>query len=149
MKKAILLFCVALFFLLSGCAKKQQEPKIITEESSVKYKYGVYEISFSEELLYNHSVGNDWQIDCLCDGVSIYENNKWTVPLDTEKSIQVNVTVTEADNFPDVSSASFLVTLKDNFKISEILTVTENKGKYTNNTAQWKVACNVKLIEKK
>ncbi len=142
MRKVLLIWCAVLALSLTGCTwQTKQTP-------DPRYTSGVYELSISASLLYNDSVGNNWRKAYTCEGVAIASGKRWTVPLDTVKTVVIEVTVTESDKRPDVGFGCLSVDLVDGFKTSTFVTVTENRGRYTGNTAQWKITCRVSLVDK-
>ena len=68
--------------------------------------------------------------------------------LDTTKTLTINATVTESDEWPESGSASLRIILKDGFETSTTITVTENKGRYKGNKAQGKITCKAQLVKK-
>ncbi len=154
MKKFIFLLCGFLLLTLSSCTEQTNlsadKSSIIAfmTESEQTYTDGVYELAIFSELINNDSVGNDWKEEYSCEGSVISSGNRWTIPLDTTKAVKIKATITEFDDWPDTESAFISVVLKDGFETYSTITVTENKGRYTGNTANWKITCAVKLIEK-
>ena len=135
MRRIAVLFCViATLFSISGCKKD--------------YTHGVYEVTITASIISNNSVGNDWQKTYTSEGRTIASGEQWTVPLDTTKTLTINATVTESDEWPESGSASLRIILKDGFETSTTITVTENKGRYKGNKAQWKITCKAQLVKK-
>ena len=135
MRRIILIIFVCFLFLnFSGCKKN--------------YTHGIYEVSITAYQLSNDSVGNSWRKVYNCDGREINSGERWTIPLNIERNLIIDVTITENDKWPDIGRSALSVVLKDGFKTSEIITVIENKGRYKGNKAQWKIICEVELIEK-
>ncbi len=133
-RMAVLAWFVATLFLFSGCQKNDTN--------------GVYEVVISEKCLFNHSVGREWKKVYTCDGKEIDGRTRFTVPLDTVKTVTVCATFTEEDKWPDVAWDSFEVLLQDGFETASTLTVTENKGRFKGNQAGWEINCKVRLIQK-
>ncbi len=125
-----------------GCT---EQPKQVTDPI---YTNGVYEVSISASLRHNNSVGNDWRKVYTCEGSTISSGKRWTVPLDTVKTVVIDATITEGDKWPDVGSGSLSVDLVDGFESSTSITITENKGRYKGNTAEWEITCSVALVDK-
>ncbi|MBQ7288783.1 MAG: hypothetical protein IJW78_03530 [Clostridia bacterium] len=134
MRRGIALFCVVVTLLcLVGCQKKQT--------------YGVYEVIITETLIANHSVGNEWQITYTCDGKAIVSGEQRTAPLDEVQTLTIDATVTEVDKLPDTGQGALAVILKDGFSTSTVVTITENKGCYYGQEAEWEITCEVKLLQ--
>ena len=135
MRKIAVFLCVIITLLsFSACQKD--------------YTHGVYEVTITSTEIFNNHVGNNWYERYSCDGKPFVNGEKWTVPLGTAQTLTIDVTVTENDVWPDVGYSSLSVDLKEAFKTSTIVTVTENKGRYKGNCAQWEINCTVKLVKK-
>lgn len=115
------------------------------EEEPV-YTEGVYELYIVESLLHNDSVGNDWQRIYTCNGEPIEHGKRWTIPLDTTETFIIEITITKNDKWPDTGSGTLSLSLVDSFEASVIINISENKGRYKGNTAQWQITCGVKLM---
>lgn len=138
-KFAVFLCLVATLLSLFGCEKK---------EIQKNYTHGVYEVTISGYQLYNNHIGNDWEMLYMCDNRRISSGERWTLPLGMEKTITIDITLTECDLWDDIGFGSLSVVLKDDYKTSTTVTVIENKGRYKGNKAQWEITCLVKLVEK-
>lgn len=135
MKKIIIFMCViAIMFSFCGC------------ESN--YTHEVYEVEITAEEIYNHHVGNDWKKYYSCNGENIKSGDRCTIPRGKNETRKIDITIMEEDKWPDVETDSITVSLEDNFTTSATILVTENKGKYKGNSAQWKITCKVKLVDK-
>ena len=153
MRKSGLFLCVILVLFLMGCTRQTELYPTVTggevlHTNEPIYKNGVYEVNLSASLVQNNSVGNDWETVFTCDGLQITNRKRWTVPLDIVKTVVVDATITERDKWPDIASGSLCVDLVDGFSTSIFITITENKGKYEGNTAEWEITCTVAFIEK-
>lgn len=113
-----------------------------------EYTYAVYEVIITEDLKFNHSVGNEWQIVYMCGDRTIESGEKWTVPIDSTEAIKIKISITEKDAQSDNSQGSLTVALRDDVKKSTTITVTENMGRFKGNTAQWEITCRVRLVNK-
>ncbi len=135
MKKIAVFLCVVtIMFSLCGC-----------EEN---YTHGVYQVTITATEVYNDSVGSDWQKVYSCNGRVINSGECWTVPLDTAEIVTIVATITERENYPDTACGSLSVRLEDGFKTNTNIIVKEDRGRYAGNTAQWDIACSVKLVNK-
>ena len=88
---------------------------------------------------YNH-VGNEWYKYFSIDNIQVKSGDKITVTLG--ESIEIYTSFTEDDKVPDVGSAWDNVALtqnyiKNGFSITQTIYVTENRGRYSGNTAVW------------
>ena len=152
MKKiAVVLLSVAVLFSFSSCKDKCTFDEIketdIVDISS-DYTHEVYELEITATNVFNHSVGRSWQTDYTCEGREVHSGERWTVPSGTAKTLTIGAVLTEEDTYPDVGSSFLSVVMRDGFETTTAVTVTENKGRYRGNQAEWNVSCKVKLIEK-
>jgi len=101
------------------------------------------QISFTKDLEYNNSVGNEWIFDIEINGNKFNNNeNSKTLSFKTNDKLKINAKVIEADNISDVGRNSIEIDLKkldlskkNTFEIPVI--VRENRGRYSGNTAMW------------
>ncbi len=135
MKKLLILLCLVAALLTFP---------VYSEE----YTHGIYKITFSENLISNDSVGNDWTVSYTCDEKPIADGETLTVPLNDPTTKVIDITITEKDKIPDIGRGSVSVTFNGESEINTIVTVTENGGRYQGNKAQWKIMCNAELIKK-
>lgn len=136
MQKRFLVFAGILGLLSVSCACQRKAPT-----------HNVYMLSFETKQLSNHSVGNNWRFAYTCDGEIVSDGKEWTVPIGTDKIVELRVVITEQDKSPDIGEGTLMVSLSDGFATSELITVTEDKGRYTGNTAQWEITCQVTFVK--
>lgn len=111
-----------------------------------------FEIAFSNPLLIqNNHVGNEWQQFFIINSnsYSIYTSHNFELP---NGSFPIQVVVVEEDGKPDIGSTTVLIdprelTIQKQMKYEVVVTVTENGGRYKDNTAQWELSFTVKFIE--
>lgn len=140
MPKWVCIVCGVLM-LLTGCAK-QTPPSVETmhtEES--KPTDAVYTLNFTETLLHNDSVGNDWEIIYTCDGRPVADGERFAVPVDTIQNLTIDVTIIEKDKRSDIGCGALTAVLRDGRTSSVTVTVAENGGRYRNRTARWEISC--------
>ena len=133
-KIAVFVCIVAILLSFFGCKKN--------------YTHGVYEVTIESECISNASVGNEWKRVYKCGSEIVKSGEKWTVPLNINKTVKIDATITERDAWDDVGYGFLNVVLRDGFETSSTITVKENKGRYKGNKALWKVSCDVKLVDK-
>ncbi|MBQ8001159.1 MAG: hypothetical protein IJ298_08195 [Ruminococcus sp.] len=141
-KIAVFLCVVATLLSFLGCQEEH------TYERQKNYTHGVYKLTITASEISNDSVGNDWRKSYSCDDRTIFSGEQWIVPLDATETVIIDAVITEVDKCSDVGYGSLCVVLTDGFKTSTTITVTENKGRYKGNKAQWKISCKVTLVEK-
>ena len=141
MKKFFSMIC-ALVIGLVGCSV--QEVEVQTTPT-----HNVYEMNITATQLSNDSVGREWSKTYWCKGEAIESKTRWTVPIGETSVLEVDIMITEHDKFPDVGRGALAVELSNGFESSTIITVTENKGAYKGNQAQWEIVCKVVLVGEK
>lgn len=94
----------------------------------------------SVELVENNHVGNEWYTEGLINGKSIQEGESVTLNLKSTGSITLKALAEEQDSIPDEGSKSATIKVSSIGKsLSKSLkvVVTENRGRYSGNTAEW------------
>ena len=139
---------VALTFSMPEAAKAQATAKPTakptekpTKKPSTKAK--TMEVDATATCSDYNSVGNNWTYVFYVNGKKIGANSK--VELTAGDEITVKAIVTDNDKSPDVgtNNSKHTVTekeIKDGFTINFNVKVRENKGRYTGNTATWKIS---------
>lgn len=117
-------------------------------------------MTVEEELVYNNSVGNDWDnwYSVRYRGEKYYcdPGESITIPYYIGDEIEIHSYVEEADSYPDITYYSNW----DSFSAEEAtegvsrgwvhtLTVRENRGSYIGNTAQWEVTFRFSIAAEK
>lgn len=98
----------------------------------------------SIDLMYNESVGNEWSFAADIDGTKVAEGKEVEVVTTPNDNISVDAVAEEYDSVPDIGGMSRLIDIRDlqldqkNIYPIEV-TVTENKDRYSGNTAKWEV----------
>ena len=122
--------------LLTACKKE------------IVYTHAVYEVTITATEIYNNSVGTDWKKVYTCNDKIVESGDTWTVPLNTKETITIDIEITEVDKWSETGKGSVSVVLQDQYETSTTITVTENKGKYKGNQAEWEVVCKVSPAQK-
>ena len=110
-----------------------------------------FELTCSTYCVYNNSVGNDWKWDVVCnDNITINENEKIILHAPPDK-LNMNFEVTEIDSCSDTAQGSFDFSTKmskwDTISKTEKLIVTEDRGRYSGNTAEWEICITIRRIK--
>lgn len=150
MKRFLGLFLVLV--LLAGCSQK--EVQLPTTKLDVSLQggtettspYNVYKMVFSTTLIHNNSVGNDWRFSYYYEDSPVHSGREWSIPKGIIETIPIDIVVTERDKSSDVGKAKVKVALLDGYETTTTVTVTEDKGRYARNTAQWQITCRVRRI---
>jgi len=96
----------------------------------------------SVKLDYNNSVGNEWGYSFFANEEEINSGRSISLPLAKGDSLQLEAYATEFDKVPDNGSDSLSYSyseLKNNssFTANMNVVVSENRGRYSGNTASW------------
>ena len=97
----------------------------------------------SADLVENNSVGNSWSFEAKINGKKIKQGRKVNITATVNDKISLSASAKEHDFISDIGSGSISVNTKDlalpkkNTYPMDV-TVTENKGEYSGNTAMWK-----------
>ncbi|MFP4974269.1 hypothetical protein ACE6ED_02605 [Paenibacillus sp. CN-4] len=107
------------------------------------------EVTFvSAELIDNQHVGNEWWWGGYVDGEEIEEGDSVTVSVPASGKITLTAEAQEQDKVPEEGSSEATVKLsslgKNTVKKTLDVTVTENRGRYSGNTATWRFVFEIK-----
>lgn len=102
------------------------------------------------ELVDNDHVGNEWVVAGFVNGKSISEGERMTFTVKSTSSITLKAVAEEQDKIPDKGTKSKTIKVSSLSKKSTeselVVTVTENRGRYSGNTAEWKFIFAVKKV---
>ncbi|WP_337100017.1 hypothetical protein [Paenibacillus sp. YIM B09110] len=110
---------------------------VSAEAKTVKLKVTLV----SMELVENNHVGNEWYAAAYVNGKEVKTGSTVTLTLKTTDSIKLKAYAEEQDKIPESGTATLSVKAANVTKtISKSLkvTVTENRGRYSGNSADWK-----------
>ncbi len=107
---------------------------------------GIYLIKTDLNMISNDSVGNNWVTSVLCDG-RLFDGEEELVA-ELNSSVTVTARVAEQDDIPDCGGGSVDLILKNGASAAKVITVQENRGRYSGNKAQWKLKCTVTLLSR-
>jgi len=94
----------------------------------------------SAELVENNSVGNEWAIGASVNGKDLEGGSSVTLNLKSTGTLKLEAIAEEQDKIPDYGSKSTNVKLSSFSKSTNktlSVVVTENRGRYSGNTATW------------
>lgn len=106
---------------------------------------GVYTVTIKRTMKSNHHVGDFWKFSCKRDGNEYNSGTQFQAALNSTESF--SFTIMESDDVPEYGSTSMDITLSDGYTRTTYVTVTENRGKYSGNKAEWEFVITVSLIE--
>jgi len=95
----------------------------------------------SVELVENNSVGNEWVTIGYVNGKEIEVNSPTTLKLKSSDTIKLKAYAEEQDKVPDKNAKEITVkvsSIKKSLDKPITVTVKENRGRYSGNTAEWK-----------
>lgn len=134
-----IVFLVAVVLLALFFDKPNQE----TTESDAK----TYKVTYSADLVYNNSVGEEWSTLCKFEGALVENNGTFQAH---DNSFYMTVSATERDDGKS-DQGSTRITFSNINKGEEqtknaYVIVTEDSGRFIGNTAKWKFTVTVKRI---
>ncbi|MEK0317252.1 hypothetical protein [Cohnella sp. 56] len=106
-------------------------------EKNVKIKVTVVEI----KLVENNHVGNEWYTAASVNGKEVSAGSSVTLTLKPSAMIQLKAYAQEQDKIPEDDTATASVKASSITKTTTkalSVVVTENRGRYSGNTATWK-----------
>ncbi|WP_027084416.1 hypothetical protein [Cohnella panacarvi] len=93
------------------------------------------------ELVENNHVGNEWATSGIINNKEILEGDSIILDMKSTDSIKIKAKASELDKIPDSGSGSTSIKVsaitKKTTKTLKV-TVKENRGRYSGNTAEWK-----------
>jgi hypothetical protein len=95
----------------------------------------------SVELVENNHVGNEWETAAYVNGKEVQKGKSITLSLKATDSIKLKAYAEEQDKIPESNSANVAVKVSSITKTTNKtlkVVVTENRGRYSENTAEWK-----------
>ena len=112
--------------------------KTITVIPTSKYM----KVRISANCISNNHVGNDWWYSYKVNGNLV--NSGDIIPIKVNSKLSVSSMIVENDSVPDEGKASYSLTVNQDywecgFYIEQTIYVTENRGRYTGNSATWYV----------
>ena len=103
----------------------------------------------SAELVENNHVGNEWWSGGNINGKEIGKGQSMVLSLKSTDTIRIKAEAQEQDKYPDDGEASTTIKLSALSKTvnkSLNVTVVENRGRYTGNTAKWKFIFKIQKV---
>ena len=120
-------------------------PKVTPAPVAEKFKVT---ISYSAKIASNDHVGNSWTTYIEVGDTTIKKGKSAKVEVTGEDTIKIYCTAIENDKIPDEGSVTIEVPIKDLKKgkntYKSSVTVTENRGRYSGNQAEWNFTVTVK-----
>lgn len=101
----------------------------------------------SVEQTENNHVGNEWYTAAYVNGKEIEEGSTITLTLKTSESIKLKAYAEEQDKIPEDGTESLSIKASSVTKTIDkdlVVEVTENRGRYSGNTAEWKFSFKIK-----
>lgn len=95
----------------------------------------------SAELTENNHVGNEWYTVASANGKEIAEGDSVVLTLKSTDSVKLKAYAEEQDKIPDSASEAASIKVVNITKTTTKtlkVTVVENRGRYSGNTATWK-----------
>lgn len=114
------------------------------ENNLVGYTTNVYRVNMYAYMQSNNSVGNDWSYARYCNGQSVHDGFEITNASGDYATVEMYIT--ENDSYPDSGYGSTSIVLQDGYTTSFNITVVENRGRYSGNTATFTVDVSVSFL---
>ncbi|CAI6082944.1 hypothetical protein [Cohnella sp. JJ-181] len=114
-------------------------------EKSVKIKVTVVSV----ELVENNHVGNEWYTEASVNGKAVSDGSSVTLTLKPSAAIKLEAYAQEQDKIPEEDTATASVKASSITKTTNkalSVTVTENRGRYSGETATWKFTFKMQKI---
>ena len=103
----------------------------------------------SAELTENNHVGNEWATLFYVNDTSLEAGESLELKLKKTEKVFLEAYAEEQDKIPDVGSEEYSIKAKDikkTIKKSLTVTVTENRGRYSGNTATWTFSFTIEKV---
>ncbi|SFJ49101.1 hypothetical protein SAMN02799624_04712 [Paenibacillus sp. UNC496MF] len=100
-------------------------------------------------LAQNDHVGNEWRTGGYVNGKEVPEGGSVTLNVKSTDAIKLLAEAQEQDKYPDDGQASAAVKVSSVTKSLDkalSVTVTENRGRYSGNTAKWTFAFKIQRV---
>lgn len=104
----------------------------------------------SSELIENNHVGNEWVTEAKVNGIVIKEGDNRVLSLKPSSSLTLGAEAEEQDKIPDSGKAVKKVkasTLSGEKEYILNVSVVENRGRYSGNTAKWRFVFKVEKLK--
>jgi len=103
----------------------------------------------SIDLVENNHVGNEWVFGCKVNKKALQEGDSIVINTTSTGKITIVSTAEEIDSVPDTGSKTLTVSVGKlkagkNNTYTSLVTVTENRGRYSGNKAVWKFTYGIK-----
>lgn len=141
MKKRI----ISLFLIVCMLVNLNILPSSAAGTSKVKVAVKLQAI----DLVENNHVGNEWVFECKVNKKDLQEGDSLIINTTSTGKITIVSTAEEIDSVPDIGSKTLTVSvgkLKANKSntYTSLVTVTENRGRYSGKKAVWKFTYSIK-----
>lgn len=138
-KTAKVLFCMVLLLIVTV------QP-LAAAGKTVKLK-----VTFvSAKLVENNHVGNEWWSGAYVNGKELKGGGSLVLTLKPADSVKLKAKVSEQDKYPDNGEANVSVKASSVIKSmnkSLSVTVTENRGRYSGETATWSFSFKIEKVK--
>lgn len=116
-------------------------PKPSNTTSQIASNRITYTVTASAKMLENNSVGKEWSYYFEINGKPVGANKGVAINVKKGESIPFYVQIVEHDSIDDIGTHSGTITATEgSFYVDDIyVTVRENRGRYTGNTARFRV----------
>ena len=116
------------------------------EGNLVEFVINVYRVNMYAVMNSNNSVGNDWSYDRYYNGSYVHDG--FEVSGEPGSTVTVGMDITENDKSPDSGYDTVSISLENGYQTSFDITVREDRGRYSGNTATFTVYVSVTYLRR-
>ncbi|MBE6774153.1 MAG: hypothetical protein E7544_08005 [Ruminococcaceae bacterium] len=119
----------------------------VSVKSDTDTDCNLYKINISANCISNNSVGKDWVQIFSINDQQIKNGDKISISKDISE-VNFKIYVEESDDsLPDIATKEIILNLESKEATTTSLIVTENKGRFSGNTAEWEITVSTEKAE--
>lgn len=140
--------CLALAIILCIAIPISSMAASKAKATTPEQKYKVT-VSYSVKKVSNNHVGNSWTYVITSGETTINKGKSATFELTGAESLELLCQATENDSYPDLGTSTITINMAElkegKNSVTTTVIVTEDRGRYAGNTAEWKFTITIKL----
>ena len=142
------MFCLVLAIILCLVIPVSSIAASKAKATTPEQKYKIT-VSFSVKKVSNNHVGNKWTYVITSGETAINKGKSATFELTGAESLELICQATENDSYPDVGTNTITINTADlkegKNTVTTTVIVTEDRGRYAGNTAEYKFTVTIKV----
>ena len=142
------MFCLLLAIILCLVIPVSSIAASKAKSTTPEQKYKIT-VSFSVKKVSNNHVGNKWTYVITSGETVINKGKSATFELTGAESLELICQATENDSYPDVGTNTITINLADlkegKNTVTTTVIITEDRGRYAGNTAEYKFTVTIKV----